>query len=299
MFGSIRLGSVLGVKVRAHFLLLVLFGVIVVANRDSGVAAALVVSIWFGLVLLHELGHCLVARHFGIEVIDITLWPLGGMARMSEIPESSRIEGLIAIAGPAVNLALALVALPFWLLAEVTDAPLLELLLRGFLYINLAMGLFNLLPLFPTDGGRILRAWFGRKGDWVGATESAVGVGRFFSLALGATGLLGIPLQGGYLLPPNYMLTLIAIYLWWVGSQELMLVKMRHARGPFGVFADFARRARAAERAAARAYAAEQGAADEPPGVRPAARGIDEDEVERLERWRGSLRTYRSDDANP
>ena len=111
---SIPLGSVLGITVRAHFLLILLMLAAVVFAGQQGLEAVLVFSMWFGLILLHELGHCVVARRFGIRVIDITLWPLGGMARMSEIPESSRVEGWIAIAGPAVNFALVVLALPFW-----------------------------------------------------------------------------------------------------------------------------------------------------------------------------------------
>ena len=310
MFGSIRLGSVLGITVRAHFLLVLLFGAAVVLSGHDALQAVLFATMWFGLVLLHELGHCVVARHFGIQVVDITLWPLGGMARMSEIPESSKIEGLVAIAGPLVNFALALVGLPvwWWIAANAPGAPIATgvpgdswvtalFFAKWFLNINLAMGLFNLIPLFPTDGGRLLRAWLGRNGDWVGATESAVGVGRVISVALGVTGLIGIPPD---ILRPNYLLTLIAIYLWWVGAQELMAVRMRHARGPFRIFADFARRARMAERAAARANAAAPANAPEGIDARPEARdeahglrGYSEAEIGRLERWRGSLRNYK------
>ena len=271
---------------RAHFLLILLMLAAVVFAGQQGLEAVLVFSMWFGLILLHELGHCVVARRFGIRVIDITLWPLGGMARMSEIPESSRVEGWIAIAGPAVNFALVVLALPFWGWAAVAR-PEWSGAVEMFVLVNLMMGGFNLLPVFPADGGRLLRAWLGRRGDWLGATESAVSVGRVFSLGLAATGLVGIP----GVLPQNFMLPLIALFLWWVGSQELMMVRMRHARGPFRVFADLLRRARMAERRAARereAFAAEEH--DARPETREEGRGYTDGEVEALERYRGSIR---------
>src|SRR5262249_7240342 len=140
----------------------------------------------FGIVLLHEMAHSVVAMRFGLRVVDITLWPLGGMARMAEIPESSRIEGWIAIAGPALNFVLAAIALPFCLWSQVSDAagPRLQLWAYALFVSNLMMGAFNLLPAFPMDGGRILRAFLGRKGDWVLATERAVNVGRAVAFLL-------------------------------------------------------------------------------------------------------------------
>ena len=158
MNGSIQIGSILGITVRLHVLLLLMFAVLVFWLEQP----PLVLAILFGCVLLHELGHSLVALAFGLRVIDITLWPLGGMARMSRIPESTRIEGLIAIAGPAVNFVLALAgfgAFVLWPGLQQSE------LLAWFIGVNLLMGLFNLLPAFPMDGGRLLRAFLGWRGD--------------------------------------------------------------------------------------------------------------------------------------
>jgi len=200
--GSIKIGSILGITLRVHVLLLGLLGVLIVMGVPP-----LVFVILFGSVLLHELGHSLVALAFGLRVVDITLWPLGGMARMSQIPESTRIEALIAVAGPAVNFLLAgggtLAGLP-------PDG--------AFVSWNLAMGLFNLLPAFPMDGGRLLRAFLGRRGNWLGATESAVRIGRWFALLLCLIGFAGV-----------YTLPLVGVFVWWSGVQELALVRARHA----------------------------------------------------------------------
>ncbi|MCB0000786.1 MAG: site-2 protease family protein, partial [Anaerolineales bacterium] len=185
--------------------------------------------------LLHELGHSIVAQSFGIRVLDITFWPLGGMARMSQIPENSRIEGLIAIAGPAVNFVLAGASLTFLLLPGIAGSAVGDLALV-FLLFNVALGGFNLIPAFPMDGGRVLRAILGRKGDWVRATEGAVRVGRFFALLMFLS----------FFVTWNPVLPLIALFVWWTGQQELLAVRLRHATagfgpfGPFGAFGNFA-----------------------------------------------------------
>jgi Zn-dependent protease len=221
--GSIKIGSILGITLRLHVLLLVMFAGLVFLLHEP----PLVLALLFGCVLLHELGHSLVALAFGIRVIDITLWPLGGMARMSQIPESTRIEGLIAIAGPAVNFLLALLGFGAWML---WGGPQREDLFGGFIAVNLLMGLFNLLPAFPMDGGRLLRAFLGWRGDWLGATESAVRIGRWFAVLLCLSALVEIPgLRGA-----NWVLPLIGLFIWISGSQELAAVRLRHAAARAG-----------------------------------------------------------------
>jgi len=168
----------------------------------------------FGVVFLHELGHSLTAQAFGIRVLDITFWPLGGMARMAELPEKPKVEGLVAIAGPAVNGVLFTGALGLHMLLGAY--PKLDSLPGYFLYINLAMGLFNLIPAFPMDGGRILRAWLARKREWVRATEIAVRVGRVFAFLM--------VLAGFY----SFILALIGMWVWWMGTRELWFVRMKH-----------------------------------------------------------------------
>lgn len=189
----------------------------------AGVFEVVALGMLVTAVVLHELGHSLVARRFGIRVIDITLWPLGGMARLSHVPESSRVEAWIAVAGPAVNVALAIVGVPLWIAA-------LALLPAGsewiriaatFVVIHVLMAGFNLLPAFPTDGGRLVRAWLARRRNWLGATEGAVRIGRFVALLIAVAGVI----------IGNWMLPVVALWLWWAGSQELAQVRARHTPG--------------------------------------------------------------------
>ena len=228
---SFKIGNVFGIPVRIHAtFLLLLYGVALLTDNPFEALVWLVVS--FACVLLHELGHSLVARAFGLHVEDITLWPLGGMARMSQIPENSRIEALIAIAGPAVNFLLAgggLLALTFsWaagLAGERTEHYLLL-----FIVANLLQGGFNLLPAFPMDGGRLLRALLGRKGDWVRATETAARVGRWIA-GLMFVGSLAVMLAW----PQSFcLLPLLSVFIWIAGARELLAVRLRHGESPFG-----------------------------------------------------------------
>ena len=313
MIGSIRLGSFLGIQVRMHWLFLVLVGVVLWLAALGGGGLVLRIGFalvaLFGLVFLHELGHCLMARRFGIQVLDITFWPLGGMARMSEIPEDSKVEGWIAIAGPAVNLALAFLAAPVVVFSVLSQqgagdpatASWVGQLAWDFVLINLMLGLFNLIPAFPMDGGRLLRAWLGRNGDWVAATESAVRVGRVFAVLMIGVGFLA-SLQGANFLP------LIGMFVWISGSRELAVVRARHARytNPlaafgFGRVGGFARgqngesepRAAYAEapRGPGKRSDSDPSGARRPatPLVQRARRGISAEEFERLERFPGSL----------
>jgi stage IV sporulation protein FB len=300
--GSLRIGSLLGITIRVHVLLLVLIALVLIQADDLWAAAALI-GILSAIVLLHELGHSVVARSFGIRVVDITLWPLGGMARMSQIPESPKIEGLIAVAGPIVNFALAFVAALVLGTGAIIGGTgtLVPKLAWYMLTINVMMGAFNLIPAFPMDGGRILRAVLGRGGDWLRATESAVRVGRVIAAMIAMVGFVGMlffPGVGGQ----AFIFVLVAAFVWLTGAQELMAVKMRHgvvdlgglgSPGSFGSFArraaDWSSRARSGERESEARPAAQEAA--------PNARGFSESEIERLEKFRGPLRGYRVDES--
>jgi Zn-dependent protease len=262
VFGSFRLGSVLGITIRLHFLLLIM--IVVMAFNQVGVAVWNVLVMLGIVLLLHELGHSLVARRFGIRVLDITLWPLGGMARMSEMPESSKIEGLIAVAGPAVNFLLAALATPLLLVPGIGHG-----IVQDFVLLNLGMGSLNLIPVFPTDGGRILRALFALRGNWLVATERAVLVSRVIAVMLGAYGFASNLL----------ILPVLALWLWWTGSQELAMVRLRHASPAFAPFAAF--------------ETAADSARSTPRHETPRAHaGFSQDDIERLEKFRGSLRQF-------
>jgi Zn-dependent protease len=189
--------------------LLLLGGMGLVSLIQGGLSAALLtlllVSAIFGLVVLHELGHALVARQFGIGTRHVTLLPIGGVASLERMPRDPRQELWIALAGPAVNLALA-GALGIWVF----------LFGGGFasrlVVINLALATFNMLPAFPMDGGRVLRAALARRiGRWP-ATELAALIGRGLALVLGLAGLF-----------LNPMLVFIAIFVWFGAGQEAAL----------------------------------------------------------------------------
>jgi Zn-dependent protease len=299
VIGSLRIGSIFGIQVRLHWLF-VLMVVYLVAALGNPLASFVCLTVLFGVVLLHELGHSLVAQRFGIRVLDITLWPLGGMARMSAIPENSRVEGLVAIAGPAVNFALALLALPFasWnpdqLLAPIW-APVATFgdVAAKFVVLNLGLGVFNLLPAFPMDGGRILRAFLARKRDWLRATELAVATGRWIAAAMVLYGLFG-PEGRIWTLP------LIGVFVWFVGTRELWAVRMRHQRQrverAMGSAPPDAELGRSTPDLAAQPAVVDASGARRPATAwQPAAgsagnSGLSAEDIERLERFRGSIR---------
>ena len=248
----------------------------------------------FGSVLLHELGHSLVAQRFGVRVLDITFWPLGGMARMSEIPEEPRIEGWIAMAGPAVNFALAALAAPVVAAAFVLSAPERAITAgAAFLGINLALGTFNLAPAFPMDGGRLLRAFLARRMDYVRATEVAVRVGRGVALAM-------LLLSAGLALFSSTTLCalpLVALFIWFAGGRELLAVRLRHGAipgAPFGTGGLGGFGMAAPRPAPVRAAPAEEGPRrpESWEAAPPAAGrgGFSEETLRRLERFHGPLR---------
>jgi Zn-dependent protease len=230
--GSFKIGSVLGITVRLHWLLVVLVGFWIWISPGSKLETFAGIVVLLGVVFLHELGHSLVARHYGIHVLDITFWPLGGMARMSEIPEQPKVEALIAIAGPMVNFALAALCVPVLVAIGLLDFggvhtdwnDTVASLALAFFFVNLALGVFNLIPAFPMDGGRVLRALLGTASDWVTATRRAVNVGRVFAVLMALAGLF---------FPDRFpLLILVAAFVWITGSRELFTVRMRHGQVP-------------------------------------------------------------------
>jgi len=308
LLGSLTIGRVFGITIRVHWLFLVMVIAFVALPADPPLSRPFVLLLFIGLsslVLLHELGHSLVAKSFGIQVVDITFWPLGGMARMSEIPESTRIESLIAIAGPMVNFVLALMALPFARLdlllvfdtepyfRGATPTTFTTYFVNQFVTGNLMLGFFNMIPAFPMDGGRVLRALLGWKFDWVRATEIAVRVGRLFAAGMILWGLFG---KGG----TNLILVLIGVFVWFAGARELLAVKLRHGYSPLAEALGLARdrdtdaafAANAPQpRPRAPAIPEEASGARRPAewdGMSPAER-LSDDDIERLERYRGRL----------
>src|SRR5271157_4399841 len=220
---SIPVGRLFGIEIRIHltFLFLLVF-VWSTAAQDAAIAlrGVALVGIVFGSVVLHELGHALVARGSGIPAKGIILLPIGGITILDEahaIPDP--IDGWkrdvrIAAAGPLVNLSIAglsalvlLAAIPGF---SLTARPLLHssALLRSIVWSNLYLGLFNLLPAYPMDGGRVLRALSSRRVDMVHATQRAVRIGHVFSIMFMMVGML----------MSNWWLVMIGFFLF-VGAQ--------------------------------------------------------------------------------
>jgi len=228
---SWKLGRLAGIDVYVHSTFLLLVGWVAIshflARRSLWDAWAGVVFILalFGIVVLHELGHALMARRFGVRTRDITLLPIGGVARLEHMPEEPRQELLVAFAGPAVNIALA--ALLYVVLQATAGlAPVEDTKLVGgdflskMLWINVLLAAFNLIPAFPMDGGRVLRAWLAMRMDYVQATQVAANVGQGVALLFGFFGLFSNPL-----------LVFIALFVWLGASGEASMVQMRSALG--------------------------------------------------------------------
>jgi len=186
---SMNLFRIRGIQLQVHFSFFLLLAYIGLEGwRDAGLAGLgwglLILVAFFTCVVLHELGHSFMAMRYGIGGRRILLMPIGGMAEMTDIPRQPRREFLMTLAGPAVNFALAAVLWPF---VALLPAEILLYSWQGLLYqlfvANLVMGCFNLVPVFPMDGGRIFRALLASRLSYLRATWWAAGVGKVLALA--------------------------------------------------------------------------------------------------------------------
>jgi len=197
-------------------------------NLEGALFGVIAISLLFVLVTLHELGHSFAAQYFNVPVKQIILSPLGGVAQLSQMPDKPVQEFIIAIAGPAVNVAMAVlmgvaaVALgvdfgnPLFVLGGVGSVTLTSLFAYVFFY-NIILALFNLIPAFPLDGGRIFRSLLAMRLEYVRATSIAANVGRVIAVLMGIYGLLN----------GSFFLVFIAIFIYVAGSQEAQMVKTR------------------------------------------------------------------------
>ncbi|MFW5895987.1 MAG: site-2 protease family protein, partial [archaeon] len=161
-------------------------------NTPWILGSAAAIGLFVG-VLLHELGHSLVAMHYGFEIDSIKLWLLGGVAQFTEMPENWKQEFSVAIAGPAVSVALGVLSYVAFL-ATPMELPTVRFVVGYLALMNVALAGFNMLPGFPMDGGRVLRALLARNRTHVRATQIAATVGKGFAILLGFIGLLAFDL---------------------------------------------------------------------------------------------------------
>lgn len=231
---SWRIGRWFGIQVRVHATFgLLLAWVAAEAFADTTSVLAVIghvtlVCTIFGFVVLHEYGHALTARHYGIRTRDITLYPIGGVAMLEGMPDDPSQELRIALAGPAVNFAL---AGGLWGLSHVLfggSGPAADII-RFMIWVNLVMGTFNMLPALPMDGGRVLRAALAMRMPARRATQIAARVARgvailmaVYSFTPGGTGTL----------------LLIAMFVWFASGAELRATQARNPpqRPPTVVF---------------------------------------------------------------
>ncbi len=230
MKGSIKLFTIFGISIRIHFTFLLLP---LIFGHFYGLRGVFLILFVFLCVTFHELCHSLQAGRFGVKVEQIVLLPIGGVAAMRSIPEKPSEEFKISISGPLFNIVLALILFfpAFFLLGpETLFHPGVETWPKTFAYafwINPILALFNLLPAFPMDGGRVLRSFLAQKMDYGKATRIAVGFGHAFAILFGFVGLISSP--------PNLILIIIAFFIFMAASQEGMQVDLRLTLRKFSV----------------------------------------------------------------
>ena len=224
-----KLGTFAGIDVFVHATFLLLIGWIGYSHwLQYGTVAKVIEGILFILalflcVVLHEYGHALTARRYGIKTRDITLYPIGGVARLERLPDKPIEELWVALMGPAVNVVIAALLFVYLYLTRGL-VPLTDLtvasgsFLARLMTVNITLVLFNLIPAFPMDGGRVLRALLAMRMDYVRATQIAANIGQGLAFLLGLFGLFNNP-----------FLLFIAFFVWIGASQEASMVQMRNS----------------------------------------------------------------------
>lgn len=223
---SWHIGKIAGIDIKIHltfFFILIWFGLSAYMNGGSLTAAmtnVLLILALFLCVILHEFGHALTARLFGITTRDITLLPIGGVARLESMPEDPKEELLVSAAGPAVNVVISAGLFTGLLLSgffsQTLDAALLNNFWLQLLVANVTLVLFNLIPAFPMDGGRVLRSILAMRMDSVKATRIAANIGRGLAILMGIAGFF-----------VNPWLVLTAIFVWTGAGAEANAVEVK------------------------------------------------------------------------
>jgi Zn-dependent protease/CBS domain-containing protein len=237
---SLKLLKVKGIDIKVHltFVLILIWAAyrwsVSTGEGVQGAVFGIVATLLLFLsVTLHELGHSFQALKYGVKVRDITLMPMGGLAQMEEIPEDPNKELRIALAGPLVNFGIAALLIGIGALLDARALlPLNELyaslgsvswsgLLVYLTTANLILGLFNLVPAFPMDGGRVLRALLAKKMNHAKATKIAAQIGQGFALMMGLWGFMS----------GSWTLVIIAIFVWMGAGQENQGAQVKHTLG--------------------------------------------------------------------
>jgi Zn-dependent protease/CBS domain-containing protein len=225
---SFRLGRFAGIDVDIHVTFIFLLVWIAIVEYQRGGAGGAIDGVVFILavfasVVLHEYGHALTARRYGVRTRNITILPIGGVASLERIPSEPKQELVIAIAGPVVTVAIAAVLYVALLLSGQSVTPV-DLDVPGanfvnrLMWVNVALALFNLLPAFPMDGGRVLRAGLALRLDYVKATSVAASIGRLFAILFGIAGFFSNP-----------FLLFIALFVWMGATGESWSVQLQSA----------------------------------------------------------------------
>jgi Zn-dependent protease/predicted transcriptional regulator len=226
---SWKIGRLAGIDLYVHATFPLLLGWVAFSQWSASKSLDIVASgvafilALFACVVLHEFGHALEARRFGIATKDITLLPIGGLARLERMPEKPREELWVTVAGPAVNVCIA-TALFVWLTLTNGWVPMGQLsvgagsFLERIMVANVYLVVFNLIPAFPMDGGRMLRALLATRIEYLKATQIAAGIGQGLALLFGVVGLF-----------TNPFLMLIALFVWIGAAQEASAVQMKSA----------------------------------------------------------------------
>ncbi len=225
---SVSLGRIAGIEVKVHATFVLILAWTGWTQYRLGGPQAIVPGVLFVLtlftcVVLHEFGHALAARRYGIKTMDITLLPIGGVARLERMPEEPHQELVVALAGPFVNmlivavLAVLLQATGVWVSFDKMD-PATGPFFQRVLIVNVFLAVFNLIPAFPMDGGRVLRALLASRMGFPQATQVAASVGQGIALLFGLIGLFANP-----------FLIFIALFVWIGAAQEAMMVQTRSA----------------------------------------------------------------------
>lgn len=234
---SFKIGQYRGIGVYVHATFFILLAFVAysywVVSQDVGktIEGVLFILALFGCVVLHEFGHALMAAKYGIPTKDITLLPIGGVARLERMPDEPLQELWVALAGPAVNVAIAAL-IAGWLYLRSAFEPLDQLsltdgsFLERLLIVNIILVVFNMLPAFPMDGGRVLRSLLATQMDYARATQIAASIGQAMALLFGFFGFFF-----------NWFLLFIAFFVWIGAAQEAGFAQMKSALGGIPVYA--------------------------------------------------------------